>query len=325
MVETVPGEGSGRDSNSVTQWSSNGGRRSPTGLLVVSAVGVALAVAVAIAVTTGSVPGVSAVDGDLPAVDKGVPDLPVVDGDTDGDGLSDDRERRLGTDPTRPDTDGDRLPDGWEVDGRTPEGAALPDADPTRKDLYVQVGYGDRVDPLTADEKRRFERTWATMPILNPDGSTGVTVHLDDTAPRGGPYDRRVTLRGERTREELLAGFYTEASLGPRRCVYHLAVLGAVRDGPTAGYGDAPGHLVLIDGTVGPRPDGELSPRIHYLTHELLHNVVGQFADGRYHTDDGWLAAHTGDAGHFLSNVTRDRLDGTGFADAPRYRPGVCD
>ena len=35
--------------------------------------------------------------------------------DTDGDGLSDDEERQLGTDPTNPDTDGDGYPDGLEV------------------------------------------------------------------------------------------------------------------------------------------------------------------------------------------------------------------
>ncbi len=35
--------------------------------------------------------------------------------DSDGDGLSDDEERRLGTDPFNPDTDGDKLTDGEEV------------------------------------------------------------------------------------------------------------------------------------------------------------------------------------------------------------------
>jgi len=35
--------------------------------------------------------------------------------DTDGDGLSDDDERAIGTDPARPDTDSDGMPDGWET------------------------------------------------------------------------------------------------------------------------------------------------------------------------------------------------------------------
>jgi predicted outer membrane repeat protein len=36
-------------------------------------------------------------------------------GDSDGDGLADAVERSLGTDPYNPDTDGDGMPDGWEV------------------------------------------------------------------------------------------------------------------------------------------------------------------------------------------------------------------
>ena len=39
--------------------------------------------------------------------------------DTDGDGLSDDDELALGTDPDEPDTDGDGFEDGEEVDGNT--------------------------------------------------------------------------------------------------------------------------------------------------------------------------------------------------------------
>ncbi|MEC8050213.1 MAG: hypothetical protein VX210_05415, partial [Myxococcota bacterium] len=37
--------------------------------------------------------------------------------DSDGDGLYDDEEVALGTDPWNADTDGDALPDGWEVHG----------------------------------------------------------------------------------------------------------------------------------------------------------------------------------------------------------------
>ena len=35
--------------------------------------------------------------------------------DTDGDGLTDANEDWLGTDPLKSDTDGDRMPDGWEI------------------------------------------------------------------------------------------------------------------------------------------------------------------------------------------------------------------
>ena len=50
-------------------------------------------------------------------------------GDTDGDGLSDERERELGTDPEQADTDGDGLPDGEELERETDPSAADTDGD----------------------------------------------------------------------------------------------------------------------------------------------------------------------------------------------------
>ena len=38
-----------------------------------------------------------------------------IDPDPDNDGLTSERERELGTNPAKRDTDGDHLPDGWEV------------------------------------------------------------------------------------------------------------------------------------------------------------------------------------------------------------------
>ena len=72
------------------------------------------------------------VDGDNTGADAG-PDVTVPDGsiddgtDSDGDGLSDAEEERLGTDPTNPDSDGDGILDGDEVtlgtDPNTPDAA----------------------------------------------------------------------------------------------------------------------------------------------------------------------------------------------------------
>lgn len=72
----------------------------------------------------------------------------VNDPDTDGDGLTDSKEKSLGTDPTKPDTDGDGLKDGDEVDRGT---------DPTKADTDGDgLNDGDevnkyRTDPLKAD------------------------------------------------------------------------------------------------------------------------------------------------------------------------------
>src|SRR5687767_15113069 len=49
-----------------------------------------------------------AIEAPAPAVVRTLP------GDLDGDGLTDDLEKRIGTDPGHADTDGDALPDAWE-------------------------------------------------------------------------------------------------------------------------------------------------------------------------------------------------------------------
>src|SRR3954453_1478185 len=83
--------------------------------------------------------------------------------DSDGDGVLDDQEKQIGTDPCNADTDGDGLEDGWEISGRVPsavirglEPLALPGADPLRKDVYVEVDW--MRDPTHTHEFRRAAR-----------------------------------------------------------------------------------------------------------------------------------------------------------------------
>lgn len=94
--------------------------------------------------------------------------------DTDGDGLTDAVEvDDLGTAPNRTDTDGDGYPDGMEV--RCTD--TLPDADPLRTDIYVEI---DAAGPemLSEEVRRSIRETFADAPVSNPDGSTGIDIHL---------------------------------------------------------------------------------------------------------------------------------------------------
>ncbi|MEO6456244.1 MAG: hypothetical protein ABIN97_19360 [Ginsengibacter sp.] len=140
--------------------------------------------------------------------------------DHDKDGLGIELEKELGTCPSRSgsakgfdcssiadarDTDGDGLPDGWEVLGRsdvTPfQSLPLWGADPRHKDMFMEVDFMRRTgientegtikrmapavarhfatiygDGFTTDPLRRLAH--ATV-LKNPDGNPGISVHLD--------------------------------------------------------------------------------------------------------------------------------------------------
>jgi hypothetical protein len=107
--------------------------------------------------------------------------------DSDQDGLTDAEEAQLGTDPLNPDTDGDGLLDGWEVHKVNGVDLRALGASPLRKDVFVQMDFmirrtGNTVVDFrpTDDEKRRIREAFAAAPVSNPDGTTGITIHLID-------------------------------------------------------------------------------------------------------------------------------------------------
>jgi hypothetical protein len=115
--------------------------------------------------------------------------------DQDSDGLTNDEERALGTDPYNRDTDGDGLLDGWEVHG-LPRGIELgsliklysKDAseedqiaqlNPLRQDVIVNISYFEGVDPAQfAKEMPKVQAVYRKLSGHNPDGTTGLWVHF---------------------------------------------------------------------------------------------------------------------------------------------------
>ncbi|WP_427887450.1 zinc-dependent metalloprotease family protein [Kribbella sp. GL6] len=93
------------------------------------------------------------------------------------------------------DTDGDSLPDAWETNGYDANGDGVVDVDlpamganPNKKDLFVEMDYmSGRLASTAALD--RIVQVFATAPVSNPDGSTGITIHLDAGAARGAKYD----------------------------------------------------------------------------------------------------------------------------------------
>ena len=91
------------------------------------------------------------------------------------------------------DSDGDGLPDCWEMHGYSMEVEGVNQfipldamgADPLRKDIFVEVDYmeGDATHPShrPSDETMHAVRwAFAEAPVENLDGSTGITIHIDD-------------------------------------------------------------------------------------------------------------------------------------------------
>jgi len=205
-----------------------------------------------------------------------------------------------------PDSDGDGLADAWERAGETPSGAALPGGDPRRKDLYVQVNYGSSVDPLSETERDQLRAVWARMPVDNPDGSTGIDLHVDDTSPGAGDLGREAAF----TDREDHARFYTDERLGERLCVYRQVTYGRTELGDLVGVGSMPGYASIVEGRQRTAYEGNVSFRVAVTTHELLHNVAGR-VNGRPHTSRGWLAG--GPDQEFLSETTAAELNEGGL------------
>jgi hypothetical protein len=204
-----------------------------------------------------------------------------------------------------PDRDGDRLLDGWERAGRTPDGVPLPDADPDRKDLYVQVLYGSDIEALSESERTTLRTIWARMPVSNPDGSTGITLHVVDERP----LDREI--RTYEPDAELVRGRYDREHLKRATCVYYQTTFVDLTHPRLKGRGALGGYVSVVDGTDTAVREGR-SNRVAFLTHELLHNTAGR-VEGRPHTESGWLSPNYDGTDATLSAATTAALD-DGFA-----------
>lgn len=100
-------------------------------------------------------------------------------GDVDGDGLSNELERELGTRADLVDTDGDGLLDAWEVLGVRDTDYAGLGARGTVPDVFVQTDWM----ASTHDHKPRMD---ALQKVIDSFASTGINLHVDDGRPEEG-------------------------------------------------------------------------------------------------------------------------------------------
>jgi hypothetical protein len=194
--------------------------------------------------------------------------------DRDLDGLTDGEEATLGTDPANPDTDGDALLDGWEVMGIN--GIDLPGkgASPLHKDIFVEMDYMERASAsngLAPSDSvlRAIVAAFAASPVTNPDGATGVNIHLE----RGNlvnyvddinPYDVVVP--------QIKAANFDPAK-GP---VYHYMIWANAYNGGTSSgvsLGIPHSDFIVTLGRWNNGAGGNDQQKIGTFIHELGHNL----------------------------------------------------
>ena len=183
------------------------------------------------------------------------------------------------------DTDGDSLPDDWETNGYDANGDGVIDVDlpafgasPTKKDLFVEMDYMDGLLTTTAGLDR-IVQVFATAPVSNPDGSTGINIHLDAGSAAGAaydlgggnevPYDANLQPSGSQT-EAIKAAHFN----GNRAAVFHYMLWADSYDnGCSSGQAFAiPNDTFIV--TVGPKcwtatEDIEVGTFVHELGHNL--------------------------------------------------------
>ncbi|MFI6298800.1 PKD domain-containing protein [Nonomuraea sp. NPDC050790] len=186
------------------------------------------------------------------------------------------------------DTDQDGILDAWETSGVDANGDGVADltlagANPRRKDIYMELDHmtGHALLPAARQD---VVAAFAAAPVPNPDGSTGITLHIDQDERLA--HENDVTTWSEF--DTIKAGaFGTVAQRGrpqtldAKRKVYHYVLFGHERDGDTSsGRAEIHGNDVIV--TLGGAPWGVDASGHHVgtvreqagtLMHEFGHNL----------------------------------------------------
>lgn len=187
------------------------------------------------------------------------------------------------------DSDNDGLLDIWETDGyTTPSGAIIDLAalgcDPKRKDVLVEV---DWVAAATPDPSiwAIIEQTFEQAPILNPDGSSGISMHLD--RGQAGGFASGGTILADHTTMDFGANgspgyvdFYTyknnSVNFNPDKLnIVHYGIIGRARPNGSSGRGEVFGNDFMVTFTNFTGSQAFSTPRnqIGTFMHELGHNL----------------------------------------------------
>jgi PKD repeat protein len=191
-----------------------------------------------------------------------------------------------------PDTDGDGLPDDWETNGIDFDGDGavdfdLPGADPLHKDIFVEADYMETTDhshkPMV-DAILDVVAAFANAPVSNPDGHTGVNLHVQvgESIPEIALLEMWAdfdTLKSNRFGKPTERSDANHASiLAAKRLAYHYCIFGHQFSNPAAnntnsGRAEIGGNDFLVTLGAFTNQTGTRIEQAATFMHELGHNL----------------------------------------------------
>lgn len=186
------------------------------------------------------------------------------------------------------DSDNDGLLDEWEKNGYTVGGTTIDlkamGCDPKRKDVLVEVDWISAAAP-DGTIWATIEDVFEEAPILNPDGSSGISMHLD--RGQGGAFTNGGTILTNHTTMDFgsnsstgYVDFYTyknnSANFDPnRKDIFHYGIFGRARPNGSSGRGEVFGNdfMVTFFNFTGANAFSIPRNQIGTFVHEFGHNI----------------------------------------------------
>lgn len=190
--------------------------------------------------------------------------------DADGDGVCDAAENRYGTSPNNSDTDGDSISDTAELYGFGGVDLRYHGASPRKKDIFVELDYYPNLKPLPA-ALDRVTAAFAGAPVSNPDGSTGVALHLV-LGQQIDEADADMDLNPAWADFDVIKAEYFAARRAP---FFHYGLIAHRYDGGSSSglSRGIPGHDFMVTMGNWPTPGGTEQQQAGTIMHELGHNI----------------------------------------------------
>ncbi len=200
------------------------------------------------------------------------------------DGLSNSKNYMLANSAANVDSDNDGLLDTWETNGFTAASGnvinlANMGCNPKRKDILIEIDWIAAAAP-NAGLWAGVENAFADAPTLNPDGSSGISIHLD--RGQGGAFTGGGTILANHTTMDFgtstspgYTNFFTYKSgsfNADRLNIFHYCVFGRVRPSGSSGRGEIWGNDFMVTFTTFTEwasVDAQIGTFIHELGHNL--------------------------------------------------------